>query len=68
MINTCGWLVHTLRNGRAAIFSLLGGWDLSAWHQQPGRINALLLLALGVYAFHAALAGRPVLGAKLDER
>jgi hypothetical protein len=21
MINTCGWLVHTLRNGRAAIFA-----------------------------------------------
>jgi serine/threonine-protein kinase len=49
-------------------FSLLGGWDLSAWHQQPGRLNALLLLALGVYAFHTALAGRPILGAKLDER
>ncbi|MBI4906616.1 MAG: hypothetical protein HY820_23510 [Acidobacteria bacterium] len=48
--------------------SLPGGLDFSAWHQQPGRINALLLFALGLYAFRIALAGRPILGAKLDER
>jgi hypothetical protein len=36
------------------------GLDFSAWHQDPGRVAALLVLALAAYGFHTALAGRRV--------
>jgi hypothetical protein len=41
------------------------GLDLSAWHETPGRIAAVLLLLMALYGLQCALAGRRVVGSRV---